>query len=39
MFRDNLQAAWITNALSNAFGQIRQALNRQQGEVVVRLAW
>ena len=37
--RDNLQAAWVTNALSNAFGQIRQALNRQQGEVAIRFAW
>lgn len=37
--RDNLQAAWVTNALSNAFGQIRQALNRQQGEVAIRYAW
>ena len=37
--RDNLQAAWVTNALSNAFGQIRQAFNRQQGEVAIRFAW
>jgi Carboxypeptidase regulatory-like domain len=37
--RDNLQAAWVTNALSNQFGQIRQAFNRQQGEVAIRLAW
>jgi len=37
--RDNLQAAWVTNSLSNAFGQIRQALNRQQGEVAIRFAW
>ena len=37
--RDNLQAAWVTNALSNAFGQVRQALNRQQAEVAIRYAW
>jgi hypothetical protein len=37
--RDNLQAAWVTNSLSNLFGQIRQAFNRQQGEVAVRFAW
>ena len=37
--RDNLQATWVTNALSNQFGQIRQAFNRQQGEVAIRLAW
>ena len=37
--RDNLQNVWVTNALSNQFGQIRQAFNRQQGEVAVRLAW
>jgi hypothetical protein len=37
--RDNLQATWITNALSNQFGRIRQAFNRQQGEVAIRFAW
>lgn len=37
--RDNLQAAWVGNALSNQFGRIRQALNRQQGEVAIRFAW
>lgn len=37
--RDNLQAAWVTNALSNQFGRIRQAFNRQQGEVAIRFAW
>lgn len=37
--RDNLQAAWVTNALSNQFGRIRQPFNRQQGEVAVRFAW
>jgi hypothetical protein len=37
--RDNLQATWITNALSNQFGGIRQAFNRQQGEVAIRFAW
>jgi len=37
--RDNLQAAWVTNALSNQFGRIRQSFNRQQGEVAIRFAW
>ena len=37
--RDNLQAAWQTNALSNAFGRIQQALNRQQAELAIRLVW
>ncbi|MBI2186976.1 MAG: TonB-dependent receptor [Acidobacteria bacterium] len=37
--RDNLAAAWVTNALSNQFGRIRQAFNRQQGEVAVRFVW
>jgi hypothetical protein len=37
--RDNLQGAWVTNALSNQFGQIRQAFNRQQGEIAIRFAW
>jgi hypothetical protein len=36
---DNLQAAWVTNALSNQFGRIRQAFNRRQGEVAIRFAW
>jgi hypothetical protein len=37
--RDNLQATWVTNALSNQFGSIRQAFNRQQGEIAIRYAW
>ena len=37
--RDNLQAAWVGNALSNQFGRIRQSFNRQQGEVAIRFAW
>ena len=37
--RDNLQAAWVTNALSAQFGSIRQAFGRQQGEVAIRYAW
>jgi hypothetical protein len=37
--RDNLQAAWQTNALSDAFGRIQQALNRQQAEVAIRFTW
>lgn len=37
--RDNLGAAWVTNALSNQFGRIRQSFNRQQGEVAIRFAW
>jgi hypothetical protein len=36
--RDNLQAAWVTNALSDQFDRIRQAFNRQQGEVAIRFA-
>ena len=37
--RDNLAAAWVTNALSNQFGRVRQSFNRQQGEVAIRVAW
>jgi hypothetical protein len=37
--RDNLTATWGTNALSNAFGRIPQALNRQQAEIVIRYAF
>ena len=37
--RDNLQPTWATNALSNAFGRIQQALNRQQAELVIRYAF
>ncbi len=37
--RDNLQAVWVTNAQSDQFGRIRQAFNRQQGEVAIRFAW
>jgi hypothetical protein len=37
--RDNLQPSWSTNALSNAFGRIQQALNRQQAELVIRYAF
>jgi hypothetical protein len=33
---DNLQAAWVTNALSNAFGRVLQASNRQQAELAIR---
>ena len=36
---DNLQAAWTTNELSNSFGRILQAFNRQQAELAVRLAF
>jgi hypothetical protein len=36
---DNLQADWVTNALSNAFGRSLQAFNRQQAELAVRFAW
>jgi hypothetical protein len=36
---DNLDAAWNTNALSNAFGRVLQASNRQQAELAVRFAW
>jgi hypothetical protein len=37
--RDNLLAAWTTNALSNSFGRVLQASNRQQGEVALRVQW
>jgi hypothetical protein len=37
--RDNLQPTWFGNALSNTFGRIQQALNRQQAELVVRFAF
>ena len=36
---DNLQPTWATNAVSNAFGRIQQAFNRQQAELVVRFAF
>jgi len=36
---DNLQADWVTNALSNAFGRSLQAFNRQQAELAVRYAF
>ena len=36
---DNLEAAWGTNALSDSFGRILQAFNRQQAEVAVRFAF
>jgi hypothetical protein len=36
---DNLQAAWTTNALSNSFGRVLQAFNRQQAELAVRFAF
>ena len=37
---DNLDAAgWSTNALSDSFGRILQAYNRQQAEVAVRVAF
>jgi hypothetical protein len=36
---DNLQADWVTNALSNAFGRSLQAFNRQQAELAMRFAW
>jgi hypothetical protein len=36
---DNLEAAWNTNALSDSFGRILQAFNRQQAELAVRLAF
>ena len=36
---DNLLAAWTTNALSDSFGRILQASNRQQAELAVRLAF
>jgi carboxypeptidase family protein len=31
--------AWVDNALSDSFGRILTAFNRQQGEVAVRFAW
>jgi hypothetical protein len=36
---DNLEAAWNTNSLSDSFGGIRQASNRQQAELAVRVAF
>ena len=30
---------WVTNALSDSFGRILTALNRQQAELAVRVAW
>jgi hypothetical protein len=37
---DNLEpVAWVTNALSNAFGRINLASNRQQAELAVRFAF
>ena len=36
---DSLQAAWVTNALSNSFGRILQSFNRQQAELAVRFAF
>jgi hypothetical protein len=36
---DNLEAAWNTNALSDSFGRILQAFNRQQAELAVRIAF
>lgn len=32
-------AGWVTNALSDSFGRIRQAYNRQQAELGVRFIW
>ncbi len=32
-------AGWVTNALSDSFGRILQAGNRQQAELAVRVAW
>ena len=37
--RNNLLAAWTTNALSNAFGTIAQAANMRQAEVAVRFSF
>lgn len=34
-----VSAGWVTNALSDSFGRIRQAGNRQQAELAVRFAW
>jgi hypothetical protein len=31
--------AWVDNALSDSFGRILTAFNRQQGEVAIRFAW
>jgi hypothetical protein len=36
---DNLEAAWNTNALSDSFGRILSATNRQQAELAVRVAF
>jgi hypothetical protein len=36
---DNLEAAWNTNALSDSFGRILQAFNRQQAELAVRVGF
>jgi len=36
---DNLLAAWTTNALSDSFGRILQASNRQQAELALRIAF
>ena len=41
---DNLLAsggggAWVENALSDAFGRVLTAFNRQQAELGVRFAW
>jgi hypothetical protein len=37
--RDNLRETFGSNALSNAFGRVTQALNRQQAELVIRYAF
>ena len=44
MGTDNLLASgaagtWVTNALSDSFGRILQALNRRQAELAVRVVW
>ena len=44
MGTDNLLASgaagtWVTNALSDSFGRILQALNRRQAELAVRIVW
>ena len=36
---DNLEATWNTNALSDSFGRILQAFNRQQAELAVRVGF
>ena len=36
---DNLAPTWQTNALSDSFGRIQQALNRQQAELAIRVGW